>query len=92
MKYSEAKAKRDFIVKNTPAGHKARNITKGIMRGLEHEIEAATPHVYGATTGERIGRADSMSDFDFELDERRSAEIERAYALAVEYSSKEVWK
>lgn len=85
MMYSEAVKIREFIIKNTPAGHKARNISKAIMGKIRAEVEPARPWVYDLLDLDKPPFRDPLGDPDFEIKPEQASEMQRAYDLAVEY-------
>lgn len=87
MLYSEAKAIRDFCVKNTPAGHKARNVSRDTLSKINAKIQrenSSRPDVYDAQTGAFLGR-DKIAEIDFEITPEEAAEMTRAHQLAQDH-------
>jgi len=91
MLMSEAKMKREFIVKNCPYGCKARNISKNAWRGIESVMRA-----YSGYTGSydviALARGEANDVYfvsekmaDFEIEPRHADAMNRAYQMAVEY-------
>ena len=72
MTLSEAKTIRAEIVKTCPVGHKARNISKKVMRSLANERE----DVAGI-----LGGSQHLAQ-DYEIDDRYAVQLERALRLA----------
>ena len=74
MRYSEAKAIRAEILSRCPnCEHKARNISRVVMRSLMNEREDMACAVLGGM--EHLAH-------DYEIDERYAVKMRRALALA----------